>query len=140
MIKFFKRTHTLSLSGTLIPTSDPSDPYDGDIFDLLDQLRQVPEYQIDKNHHHCGLRTRILPLLDLVAYSLNNEVGVCLHCWLGERGEYAWSRAKRPLIWKHGSAGAAMVRQYRVRQAQSHLFKHFDAMHLFMADERMWTG
>lgn len=139
-IKFFKKINTLQLQGSIIPSEEMGDVYEGDVFDLLDEIRKVPEYQIDKNHHHCGIRTRIMPLLDLISFSLNQEVGICLHCWQESRNEYAWSRSKRPLVWKHGSAGAAMVQQYKSTQAQKHLFKHLDARDLFMANERLWTN
>lgn len=139
MIKFFKRINTLSLDGSIITTTDPPDPYEGDVFELLDAFRQTPEYQIDKNHHHCGLRTRIMPLLDLITFSLTQEIGLCLHCWQEARYDYAWSKAKRPLVWNHGSAGAAMIQAYKAKQAQNHLFKHLDSRHLFMANERHWT-
>ncbi|KAF1347912.1 hypothetical protein BDV97DRAFT_378044 [Delphinella strobiligena] len=139
-IKFFKKINILQLQGSIMPTDDVPDVYDGDVFDLLDEIRKVPEYQIDKNHHHCGIRTRIMPLLDLISFTLNQDVGICLHCWQESRNEYAWSRVKRPLVWKHGSAGAAMVQQYKSTQAQKHLSKHLDARDLFMANERLWTN
>lgn len=139
MLRFFKRIGTVSVQGNLIATSDPPEPYEGDIFDILDSLRQAPEYQIDKNHNHCGLRTRIMPLLDLINFSLAQEVGICLHCWQDCRHDYAYSLVKRPLIWRKDSAGAGMIQQYKTRQTQNHLFKHLDARDLFMATERHWT-
>ena len=137
MIKFFKRIGTLALQGVVMATSEPPEPYDGDVFDLLDSLRQAPDYQVDKTHSHCGLRARIVPLLDFISFSLNQDVGVCLHCWQHCRHEYAWSRAKRPLLWKHGVAG----QQYKApHQAPSHPAKHLDARNLFTANERLWSN
>ena len=130
--------NTLALNGTIFATSDPPEPYAGDILDLLDSFRTAPEYQVDKNHSHCGLRTRIMPLLDLLTLAIG-EAGVCWWCWQECRYEYAWSKVKRPLVWKKDSAGAGMVSRYRDRQAQSHLFKHLDTRDLFMANERVWT-
>ncbi|KAL1302659.1 hypothetical protein AAFC00_003026 [Neodothiora populina] len=147
MVKFFRKINTLNLQGRLISTTPEGEPceteqdfyYDADLFDLLDEFRKAPEYQIDKNHRHCGLRTRLLPLIDLVSLSLSSEVGLCLNCWQESRNEYAWSRVKRPLIWTHGSAGAGMASRYRDGQTQRHLFRHLDARDLFVAKERVWT-
>ena len=138
-IKFFNRINTLSLQGTIFATSDAPEPYDGDILDLVDSFKQAPEYQVDTNHHHCGIRTRIMPLLDLLVLALG-EVGVCWWCWQECRHDYAWSKVKRPLMWKKDSAGASMHQHYKNRQAQSHLFKHLDTRDLFMANQRLWTG
>lgn len=138
MIRFFKRINTVALSGTIISTTDPPEPYDGEILHLIESLRQCPGYQIDKNHHHCGLRDRLRPLLDFLEVALQ-DVGLCLQCWQNCRQEYAWTRVKRPLIWKYGSAGAGMYQYYKERQAQSHLFKHLDTRDLFMAVDRLWT-
>jgi len=143
MIRFFRRVGTLDLGGLLLPAAYTEDalpePFDGDISDLIDSLRQCPEYQIDKNHSHCGLRTRLMPLLEMIEYSLT-EVGICGHCWQDCRNEYAWSRVKKPLSWKRDSVGASMYKQYMAQQAQDHLFKHLDTRDLFMAKERLWTS
>lgn len=142
MVRFFKKAGTLSLSGSIIPAAAEDEaaeqPYQGDVADLIESLRQCPEYQIDKNHGHCGLRTRLMPLLDLIEYSIT-EVGVCALCWQECRHEYAWSRVKRPLIWKRDSAGASMLRHYKTQQAQRHLSKHLDTRDMFMAKDRLWT-
>ncbi|KAI5208783.1 hypothetical protein E4T42_03476 [Aureobasidium subglaciale] len=138
-IKFFKRINTLSLQGTIFATSDLPEPYEGDILDLVDSFKQAPEYQVDKNHHHCGIRTRILPLIDILVLALG-EVGICWWCWQECRHDYAWSKVKRPLIWKKDSVGASMHQHYQTRQTQSHLFKHLDTRDLFMANERLWAG
>lgn len=50
----------------------------GDVDQLIGVLRQCPSYQIDKNHTHCGLRTRILPALDYVRGCLDGGAGVRL--------------------------------------------------------------
>ena len=141
MVRFFKRVGTLSLAGTLLPPAEdelPLDSFDGEIANLVEQLRQCPEYQIDKNHSHCGLRTRLMPLLDLIELSLS-EVGICTHCWQECRHEYAWKHVKRPLVWRRDSAGAGMYAAFKDRGAQSHLAKHLDTRDLFMAKDRLWT-
>ena len=144
MIRFFDKIGTLSLAGTILPLSysdeapeQQQQPYHGDIIHLLDSMRQCPEYQIDKNHSHCGLRTRLMPLLDLVEHSLT-EIGICASCWRDARPEYAWSLSKRPLIWRfgpdvmgRGGAGA--------RRSLAHPVRHQEVRDMFTAQERLWV-
>ncbi|KAK8211350.1 hypothetical protein M8818_003317 [Zalaria obscura] len=145
MVRFFRRVGTLALSGTLLPKEhdndgdgDDDDGYEGEIADLLESLRQCPAYQIDKNHAHCGLRTRLVPLLDLLEVALQ-DVGLCLQCWNECRQDCAWSRVKRPLMWRVGSGGGGLHQASKRTQAQSHLVKHLDTRELFMAAQRLWT-
>ncbi|EME85519.1 uncharacterized protein MYCFIDRAFT_98467, partial [Pseudocercospora fijiensis CIRAD86] len=63
MVRFFARIGTLRVQGTIFDTAEPPAPYAGDIFALIESMRQVSEYQIDKFHSHCGFRTRLLPIL-----------------------------------------------------------------------------
>ncbi|KAI9838073.1 MAG: hypothetical protein M1819_006228 [Sarea resinae] len=65
MIRFFTRVGTLRLQGTIFDTQGPQ-YYPGDIKTLLKTLRQCPSYQINPNHAHCGLRTRIEPVLNVL--------------------------------------------------------------------------
>ena len=71
MIKFLAKKDLLSLIPfQAVSPEDPEyiwpDAYTGDIENLLGLLRQCPSYQIDKNHAHCGLRSKILPALDYI--------------------------------------------------------------------------
>ncbi|RYC53588.1 hypothetical protein CHU98_g12622 [Xylaria longipes] len=62
-------------------------PVDG----VLATLRQCPGYQIDKNHTNCGLRTRMLPILDFVQGLLSaSSVPVARAAWKGNRAAHAW--------------------------------------------------
>lgn len=86
-IRFFTRKGTLQLQSTFSGKKDPQ-PYTGDVHDLLVQLRECPAYQLDKNHSHCGLRSRIMPLL----FSLwpEGQVGICLACWNRDMERESW--------------------------------------------------
>ncbi|TKA36778.1 hypothetical protein B0A54_11648 [Friedmanniomyces endolithicus] len=128
MVRFFARSGTLKLQGGLVDNSDPPEPFPGDVTFLLDTLRQVPEYQIDRHHSHCGIRTRLLPLLDLVAQCLP-YFGVCAACWADARVQYAWVDSKRPLLWK---------RQDFVPRVHGHGNRHADLRAMFTATERDW--
>lgn len=62
-------------------------PVDG----VLATLRQCPGYQIDKNHTNCGLRTRMLPILDFVQGLLSaSSVPVSRAAWKANRAAHAW--------------------------------------------------
>ncbi|KAK8006662.1 hypothetical protein PG991_012959 [Apiospora marii] len=83
MIKFFVNKHLLFLvdfsPGSLDRIADTAlTPVDG----LLAALKQVPSYQIDTHHRNCGLRTRILPVLEFVTALLSaNSVPVARPAW-----------------------------------------------------------
>lgn len=128
MVRFFTRMGTLHLQGAILDAADPPVPYEGDLYGLLDKLRQVPEYQIDRNHTHCGIRTRLVPLLDTLQECLQ-FVGICPDCWAEDRTQCAWMEAKRPLLWK---------RQNLRMIGQGHGNKHADLRALFTATERDW--
>ncbi|RYP65670.1 hypothetical protein DL769_006249 [Monosporascus sp. CRB-8-3] len=58
---------------------------------LLAALRQCPGYQVDKHHFNCGLRTRLLPILDFVQGLLSaGSVPVAAPAWRRDRAAAAW--------------------------------------------------
>ncbi|KAI1136755.1 hypothetical protein F5Y05DRAFT_103324 [Hypoxylon sp. FL0543] len=58
---------------------------------ILATLRQCPSYQIDKNHTNCGLRTRILPILDFIQGLLSaNSIPINRSSWRSNRQAVAW--------------------------------------------------
>ncbi|RYO86282.1 hypothetical protein DL766_003319 [Monosporascus sp. MC13-8B] len=58
---------------------------------LLATLRQCPGYQVDKHHSNCGLRTRLLPILDFVQGLLSaGSVPVAAPAWRRDRAAAAW--------------------------------------------------
>jgi hypothetical protein len=129
MIKFFMKVGTLQFQGTISDSVDGLAPYDGDIYVLLDTLRQVPEYQIDKFHNHCGIRTRLVPLLDFIQECLQ-LVGVCFDCWHEDRQQTAWMLSKRPLLWKNQT--------FRLKN-QGHDSRHADIRAMFTAADKEWS-
>ncbi|KAI2632112.1 hypothetical protein GGR54DRAFT_18493 [Hypoxylon sp. NC1633] len=57
----------------------------------LSTLRQCPSYQIDKNHTNCGLRTRMLPILDFIQGLLSaNSIPITRMAWKNDRQAVAW--------------------------------------------------
>ena len=95
MIKFLSKKGLLFL----IPfqSASPDEPdytwpeaYSGDIENLIGLLRQCPPYQIDQNHHHCGLRGRVLPALDYIKDCLDTGVGINPMRWKTDRAAQTW--------------------------------------------------
>lgn len=150
MIRFFTKIDTLRMQGKIYDNTEPT-YYQGDIERLLSTLRQTSSYQIDSNHAHCGLRVRLMPLLDLLQdhLSLNtgsSDVSICGECWVNHRSEYAWSHAKRPVLWtvpRHISTNRAVPINGQAKRQQNLqgrcLDRHLAVRDLFMAVERNWT-
>jgi len=130
MLRFFTRIGTVQLQSTISGATRSQVPYGDDVFALVDSLRQIPEYQIDRNHSHCGIRSRMVPLLDLLQECLH-FIGICADCWAEGREQYAWFDTKRPLLWK--------MQSFCLR-TQSHANKHADLRSLFTAVERDWSS
>lgn len=95
MIKFFTKKNLLSL----IPFQavSPDDPafiwpeaYTSDIPQLIRLFRECPNYQIDKNHHHCGLRGKLLPALDYIKDCLDNGISIRVKPWKTLRSTQTW--------------------------------------------------
>ncbi|OBT57193.1 hypothetical protein VE04_02390, partial [Pseudogymnoascus sp. 24MN13] len=86
MVKFFVNKGIFAFtSPLLVNEEDYPEPYDGDIENLITALRQCPSYQYDKNHAHCGLRTRLIPALDFIQAMLASGVGIDRGNWKAER-------------------------------------------------------
>ncbi|KAI4922422.1 hypothetical protein J4E90_000853 [Alternaria incomplexa] len=151
MVRFFSKIDTIRLQGKIYDNTEPT-YYLGDIDRLLSSLRQCSNYQVDSNHGHCGLRGRILPLLDLIQNQLSLDtgsldIGICAECWNNHRSEYAWQLAKRPVMWAHlksltGNRALtnAVARKSHQRTPSSCLSRHVAVRDLFMAVERDWTA
>lgn len=83
MIKFLTKKNLLSLVPfRAVSPEDPEyiwpDAYSGDVDFLITILRQCPSYQIDHNHGHCGLRTKLLPALDFIKSCMDSGLGIRL--------------------------------------------------------------
>lgn len=150
MIRFFTKLSTLRLQGTIYDNTEPT-YYTGDIDRLLESLRQCSSYQIDRNHAHCGLRSRMIPLLDLIQNQLSLEIGsldigICSECWNHHRASYAWLLAKRPVMWAHPKSltgnrtlAAPYIKGHQ-RNSSSCLNRHIVVRDFFMAMDRNWTA
>ncbi|KAF2849101.1 hypothetical protein T440DRAFT_137550 [Plenodomus tracheiphilus IPT5] len=150
MVRFFHKIDTVRLQGKIYDSTEPV-YYLGDIERLLTSFRQCSNYQVDMNHAHCGLRSRLLPLLDLIHNQLSVEtgsldIGICAECWHNDRAEYAWSIAKRPVMWAHtrsmvsGRAANHVRKGHHQSTPSSCLSRHVAVRDMYMAVDRDWTA
>ncbi|KAF2138112.1 uncharacterized protein K452DRAFT_256978 [Aplosporella prunicola CBS 121167] len=146
MVRFFTKVGTLRLESTIFG-ADPPDDYEGDINRLLESLRQCPAYQIDNNHSHCGLRTKLIPLLDMVQSCISSsaegsDIGICGDCWRNHRREYAWTESKRPVLWTNSRFFISNSRMppKGVHGRDGCLARHSGLRDMFTAAERDWTA
>ena len=144
MIRFFQRINTLRLESTLA-AKDGLDAFSGDIERILDALHSCRSYQINQHHSHCGLRTRLVPLLEalhpLIRQGQVSDLGICGECWRLHRSDYAWTLAKRPVLWGRRKLASLIAPRVRIEPGSAAcLASHTRVRELCMARERDWTG
>ncbi|KAI9051427.1 hypothetical protein LZ554_004473 [Drepanopeziza brunnea f. sp. 'monogermtubi'] len=132
MIKFLTKKDLLSLVSFQAASPYDADyiwpeAYIGDIELLINILRQCPQYQIDSNHGHCGLRTKILPALDFIRTCIDTGLGIRLSrsksggplfeswippqevkkkaVWVGSENEEVDVAGEKPKVWNFGLQG-----------------------------------
>lgn len=73
----------------------PADYAAVDVHHILSTLKQCPAYQLDKHHVNCGLRTRILPILEYIQAMLGaGAVALHRHEWTAvHHGKASWLAA-----------------------------------------------
>ncbi|KAK0706658.1 hypothetical protein B0T26DRAFT_743851 [Lasiosphaeria miniovina] len=108
-----------------------------DLGHIIATLKQCPSYQIDKNHTNCGLRTRIIPILDYIQAMLSsNIVPIARHVWKNDRDSASWLRGSEndqepPAV---GTGGGDQRLRYEGALASDRA-----ARALFTADRWDWT-
>jgi hypothetical protein len=76
-----------------------------DIGHVLSTLKQIPAYQIDKHHTNCGLRARVLPVLEFVQAMLAaGVVSISRRAWIKDREGTSWVRQSDANL-KDGESG-----------------------------------
>ena len=91
MIRFFSRKGTVRIESAFDPAPEEPEPYRGSLDDIVAKLKQCPTYQIDNNHTHCGLRTRLMPILDGARSPRPLfQTGICLECWKEDKTKESW--------------------------------------------------
>lgn len=132
MVRFFKRKGTLDLRSTFAGSQEDLKPFEGNLAGLLRILKECPMYQIDTNHFHCGLRTRLIPRVNIM--DPWNQVGLCLDCWQNERNNESWLGNPNK-AWSYGSH----LEDQRKKVA-SLCLAHRRAKRMYTASDRDWTG
>lgn len=62
-----------------------------DLEQLLATLRQCPNYQLDKHHTNCGLRTRLEPIVEYIQTMLSSGAVAVPHAeWKSDRERCSW--------------------------------------------------
>jgi hypothetical protein len=149
MVKFLANRDLLFLadfSSTGESTNLNRDYATVDIGHILATLKQCPSYQIDKNHTNCGLRTRILPIVEYIQAMLSaSVVSVSRRAWSRDRRATAWcpqeeevdddSRATEPRVFRFTRS---MATEQRLRYEGAMGLDHA-ARALFTADRWDWT-
>ncbi len=92
MVKFLASKDLLFLVDFSPASLDSVRDYSAmDVNHVLTIMRQCPSYQIDPHHTNCGLRTRLLPVLDYIQSMLSsNIVGVVHRSWGNDRAASTW--------------------------------------------------
>jgi hypothetical protein len=143
MVRFFAKIDTLRLEG-IICGADSYEPYHGSLQRLLDMLRQSPTYQIDKNHSHCGLRTKLAPLLNQLEPYLvignTLDIGICGECWQAHRTRYAWLEAKRLVLWRAPVVSSTSGKSRGAAGSETCLDFHVKVRDMFTASSRDWRA
>jgi hypothetical protein len=143
MTKFLGKNKLIKL-GPVLTGQDEADPYTGDIErGVIETYKSCPTYRMYEFHTHCGLRTRLLPLIEqLEAYVRSGSVpgvGICGDCWNEHRRNYAWSEAKRQMSWRAPIPRPPSHIATRKLPIEVCLQQHARARDMFMAVDRDWT-
>ncbi|KAI9721849.1 MAG: hypothetical protein M1812_002185 [Candelaria pacifica] len=140
MIRFFTRMGTMRFQGLIHDTSEAAEPYGGDIQQLLENLRQCPSYQIDRNHTHCGLRVRLLPALTCIQRWIDYGARICGTSRENNRGTYAWTKYEKVAKWRFLEVpNFGQTKESIMSRGSSCNSIHNGSRELFTAKERDWT-
>ncbi|KAI1101782.1 hypothetical protein F4804DRAFT_288379 [Jackrogersella minutella] len=111
---------------------------------ILSTLRQCPSYQIDPHHTNCGLRTRMLPILDFIQGLLSaNSIPITRSLWKTDRQAAAWlppdGEGKTPVEAKLFNFTRSLAGDQRLRFEHAMGADKF-AKDVFMASSWDWTA
>ncbi|KAK3387603.1 hypothetical protein B0H63DRAFT_470490 [Podospora didyma] len=113
-----------------------------EIGQIIVTLRQCSGYQIDKNHTNCGLRIRLLPILDYIQSMLSsNIISISRPTWKKDRDSVSWFPSEEvddhsePTVFRF-TRSTAMDQRFRFEGAMA---TDRLARTLFTADQWDWT-
>lgn len=100
MTRFFSRKGTLRIESAFDPAPEEAEPYNGNLDDIIAKLKECPSYQIDNYHTHCGLRTRLMFILEGQRPPRPSlQVGICLKCWREDKSKESWFENPTGGVW-----------------------------------------
>ncbi|ROW17000.1 hypothetical protein VPNG_01173 [Cytospora leucostoma] len=106
-----------------------------DVGGITAALKKMPAYQIDKHHTNCGLRTRVLPILEYVQAMLgSNAVPLSLQGWKRDRVGTSWRTAPSAAE-DGGSGGVRRRREFDTGKASR--IKVFSFTRSLASDQRL---
>ena len=130
MIRFFSRKGTLRIESTFDPAPEEPEPYRGSLDNIVSKLKQCPSYQIDNNHTHCGLRTRLMSILEGSRSPRPlYQVGLCLECWKEDKSKESWLENPTKGTWVNAGE----------RFSGKGCRDHRDTKAMYTAAKRDWT-
>lgn len=113
------------MESTFGPAPEESEPFNGNINDIISRLRECTAYQIDENHTHCGLRTRLIPILNSLELG---QAAICFSCWDADRMKESWLENPELGSWTYAKQSSARGCE-----------EHRRAKLMFTAETRDWT-
>lgn len=137
MIRFFTRKGMLKVQSTFAGTAGEGKAFTGDIGELLKSLKECPNYQIDANHRHCGLRARIITRLDSI--DPRSQVGICLSCWMDARSLESWMENADGFCWQYRPNNRIRSPLTGARSGCSSAAEHLRVKMMYTATEKDWT-
>ncbi|KAK3985592.1 hypothetical protein QBC44DRAFT_334887 [Cladorrhinum sp. PSN332] len=143
MIRFFSGKRLLFLVDFSASSLDTiRDFATTDILHIVSTFKQCPSYQIDHNHTNCGLRTRLMPILEYIEARLSSSIiAISRRAWATNRADATWAP-------KDDTRDKTKKRVYlfnRLAYADQRLLyggvmgTEAVALDLFTADEWDWT-
>ena len=138
-VKFFARKSIVPLLATFSPDASP--PFSGSTSDLLDVMKEMPNYQIDANHRHCGVRGDLIPILALLRLVLQQGLGICSLCWRNNRAYHSWQTNPAGGTWRFGDYPSRVPNFTPARSIEDHSPGSHDCYRkLFTAQDWEWKG
>ncbi|KAL8635323.1 MAG: hypothetical protein Q9228_007175 [Teloschistes exilis] len=137
MIRFFTRKGMLKVQSTFAGTAGEGKAFTGDIGELLKSLKECPNYQIDANHRHCGLRARIITRLDSI--DPRSQVGICLSCWRDARSLESWVENTDESCWQYGPNNRIRSPPTGARSGCTSAAENLRVKMMYTATEKDWT-
>lgn len=133
-VRFFRRTRTLRFE-SMLQSSEESTLCHRNILEIIATLKACPEYQIDSNHKHCGIRNKFMEALRSIVPE--HQVGICGRCWGNDATKESWGDSPECGEWKYRFPFHSQPSQSSNRPDGCSV--HRNAKTMYTAKSRDWT-